>query len=1178
MNHTSLLWIPRRWRMIGVVATSSLALGALGALGACGDDGDGDRPDADAGDTADTGAEVTPDTVDETSADTADEIAPDTADTADDTSTDTADGETDVGPGTYQVVHAWTPDGFTVRVRFNAAIDPASADTAGVFALTASDGATVSVTDVITTGPDVLIDLDPGLAGDKTWDLTISGLASEDGRVLDWTGPVKATLYLNMVWHQHQPSYLDPTKDELQGPWVRKHAQKDYYDMTAMLAAYPRIHVNVNLTSSLLTQLQRYVDALGPYVDLDAETVDEAAFLAAQGGRTDPWIDLLLKDTPTPGAISELDRDRYWAGVWSMKSIAEPLRAFFPEYEALLARDGATYTQLDLALLKVWFEIAWMDPDFFQPVTIELDDGPVVVDLSDVVEKDGDTWRLAATYTDPAVPEAERLSRLEALANRLVAVQYKIMAGVFAIHRQLGWTGTAGQVEVLTTPFFHPILPLLFDTELAAVGQPADPRPDPAFSYPEDAALQIAMAVEYYTRTFGRAPRGMWPSEGAVAEEIVPALAQNGIDWIATDRQVLDRGKPGASHLFPYKVDGDTVVGNGGSDDDALMIVFRDTEISDKVGFFYQSQPPVENVADFITSVLGKAGRWGERERVLSVILDGENAWEWYSQDHDAKRFLNGLYSALESAYMERAIITVTGSELIDGHLARDVGPHAIADLEEYEDLYPGSWIGGRLDTWIGEPEENLAWSYLQTARADVEAARALLEPVLGMPVSYLDPPASGESALAWWRAWRNVLSAEGSDWFWWYGSDQTAAGGDDTPFDTIFRAQLVATYAELNTALTLEGFDPIEVPGFSPILQPAPVAMTGPFGTVPVLDGQLVPGESEWVPPGGVFYDNDTAGAIDDPRDDINRVFYGHNRLQGGRLFFGIDLKEDLFAKLGSDYQLVVYTSQGRLVDGEIVADPFNTTTKEGDLIPFSSGGPARRIAVDFAGASPIVTLEEADGAGGWSFVAAHDTDFGGPVEGGTLVELEVMLADLGMGNGDPLEFAVVAVEGGDSVDSAPNTGAQIMFADPTKLVTVIFELDVSGEQIPIDQYIAIADPPPPAGTGIPSIVGNQTVFANWTPNTVAMKDDGVAPDAAAGDGIWTLSSTFVPGAGLQYKYTIGHPGDSWGGTEEYPLTNRGYTVPTDGTRRVRVRDVFADRPDPSGAMAALTTVTVEE
>jgi len=1135
------------------------ALTLVVALGACGDDA---KP------AEDTTADVADGEGGDTLADVED-------DTVDDAGGDTVEADTTPTP-TLGVVRAWSQDGTWVKVRFDA--PPENLDVSGFTVATPND-AEATITGLTVDGATVTLAIDPALDASTPYEVTVTGVTDAEGNGLaggSWLGPVLSTVYLNLVWHQHQPSYLDPGADELQGPWVRKHATKDYFDMTALVGEYPKVHFNVNLTSSLLNQLDLYLERLEPYVDVAAGTVDESGFLAAWAGKTDPWVDLLLEDTPTIDGASEAQLGRFYADVWSCKSIAEPLRAFFPEYEALIAKDSATYTQLDLAKLKVWFELGWMDPTFLDgPVTVYSDGADVVVDLSDVVDEGDDgTYTLASGYDD--------LASLETLANRLVAENYKIMKGVFEIHRALGWDGTSGQVEVLTTPFFHPILPLLHDTDLAVEGQPADTLPDPAFQYPGDAYIQIDMAVEYYTRRFGHAPRGMWPSEGSVAEEVVPAFRDNDIDWIATDRQVLDKGMPGASHLMAYQVDVDTVVGNDGDDNDAMMIVFRDTDLSDKVGFFYQSNPPAENAADFVVEVESSAGPWGEPRRLLSVILDGENAWEWYTQDHDARQFLAGAYAGLEAAYDEGSVITVTGSEYIDGNAARDVDAHPVADLPEYEDLWPGSWIGGRFDTWIGEVEENLGWNYLKIARDDIEAAKAVLEPIIGLPESYLDPPESGDAAeTAWWNAWRAMLSAEGSDWFWWYGADQTSAGGD-APFDEIYRAQLRAMYQFMNTALSLSGQDEVEVPAFPPILQPEPAAMTGPFTKLPVLDGLLDPDDTEWTPPGGLFYDNDTAGAIDDPDDDIGRVFYGYHTFQDGRVFVGIELKEDLSEKLGTDYQLVVYTSAQTTDTSsgtpEVTTLPFNTTTAEGQTIAFTSGGPARRLAVDFSGSAPAVTLQNADGSGGWTDVTEHSIQVGGPVTGGSLLELRFLMPDLGMSLGDPLELAIVAIDGGSVIDTAPNLGTQIVFADPSKLVNVILEVDVTGDEIPIDEYVSIQDPPPPAGTGEVSIVGNQEVFANWTPNTVFMKDDGVAPDAAAGDGIWTLAFDFIPGTDLQYKYSIGHSGDGWGGTEEYPLTNRGYTVPASGARRIRIRDTFADRPDPSGTTAAGTVVTVEE
>jgi hypothetical protein len=562
------------------------------------------------------------------------------------------------------------------------------------------------------------------------------------------------------------------------------------------------------------------------------------------------------------------------------------------------------------------------------------------------------------------------------------------------------------------------------------------------------------------------------------------------------------------------------------------------------------------------------------------VILDGENAWEWYTKDHDAKQFLTLTYQGLSAAHERASIVTVTGSEYIDGNPARGVPAHPLSTFVEYEDLFPGSWIGGRLDTWIGETEENLAWVYLRTAREALESAAVTLAAVAPKPTNLLDAPDTDDAvSLPWWRAWRAIYSAEGSDWFWWYGADQTAAGGNDSPFDTIFRAQLTSAYTFANEALVAAGEAPLEVPAFPPILQPPPQPLSGPYGAAPTLDGLLTPDESEWTPPGGLQFDNDTSGAIDDPDDDIARVFFGYSNLSGGLVYLGLDFKEDLSAKLGTNFQVAIYTNHGNIEntdDGNVlIADPFNTNTEEGLVADLDSGGAARQILLDFAGAAVELSLANATGSGGWTPADATAIEFAGPAAGGSLLELKVPLSALGMKKGSPFEFIVVAREGNSATDRAPNLGSITVFADVTKLVEVVFELDATGSQIPLSEYVSIQNPPPPLGEGAASIVGNQTVFGNWTPNSVFMSDDGVAPDAVANDNIWTIGFPFPPGTDLQYKYTVGVTGASWGGTEEYPLTNRAYTVPTDGTQGVRLRDIFADRPDPSGTMAKLTTVT---
>ncbi|HTR82120.1 MAG TPA: carbohydrate-binding module family 20 domain-containing protein [Bacteroidota bacterium] len=579
------------------------------------------------------------------------------------------------------------------------------------------------------------------------------------------------TLYLNIIWHQHQPLYLDPQSDQLQGPWVRTHGTKDYYDMASILEQYPKVHYNVNLTSSLLFQLEKYyVERLRPYVDVRKDRVDTGGFFAHWRGKTDPWIDLALKPTK---AFDAADMNFLLYNVWNAFGISDVQILRFPEYKAL--RDRAAkkdaFSEQDLRDIKFWFYLAHFDPDFLEK-KIALADG-TTIDLTDLVEKRNDgKYYLRKTITEDD-------------CNRIVAEAYKVLANIIPIHKKLMYHPSTyeGQIEVATTPFYHPILPLIFDTQLARICQPNDSLPN-RFHYPQDADAQVAKAVEYYTETFGQAPFGMWPGEGSVAKEIVPIFGKNGIRWIATDAKILARSKPyNQPEYYPYAVYADH------GDSDSVVVVFRDTEISDKIGFTYQNFRGEDAADDFIKSVLRYAPKAGEPDRLLTVILDGENAWEWYRQDNDGKEFMHALYRKLSALYDTRQIISVTMTEYMQGNPKRGVAPHPISSMKKLDWLYPGSWINANFDTWIGEDEENRAWNYLLVAREDLGKSG------LPQPDPKSPEPREGTKKYLAYKAWEEMYAAEGSDWFWWYGTDQTAPAGDK-PFDIAYITHLKNIYA----------------------------------------------------------------------------------------------------------------------------------------------------------------------------------------------------------------------------------------------------------------------------------------------------------------------------------------------------------------------------------------------
>ena len=1077
-------------------------------------------------------------------------------------------GPDETGP---EVVSAFSADGVTVTVRFSEAIDPVTGGDAGNYTIKGSDNTIIGVSAASVDGRFAKLELtNPGdVDPELTYTCFVTDVDDLAGNPLDPTknkSLIRRTVYINIIWHQHQPLYYDAARDEMSGPWVRKHATKDYFDMAAIVGEYPDVHLNINLTSVLLTQLELYNERLLPFVDKVNNTVDAAAFLAQWKGHTDPFIDLLLEETPSPQTASEKQIGLLYDDPWATVSTSDATMVRWPEYIELREKNPKQLTQQDFLKLKIFFELAWFDPDFIKgPVPLPTG---VTVDLSDlVVAHDNGTFTLA----QPAS---------EAMANRLVAENAKIIEAVIPIHQELmyNWQDKTGQIEITMTPFFHPILPLIVNTDLAKVALPFDPVPSPAFAFAEDAEAQVLKAVASYESIFGIPPQGVWCGEGSVAEEVVAVLQSSGLRWTATDQQVLSASTPGGQkHWHPYRIDADTVVGDGGSHDDEMVIVFRDTQMSNDIGFKYQTFWGPDAADSLIGNVLAQAPPFGGKDRLITLIVDGENAWEEYKLEHDGKGFHHALYGGLSESFQVGEIVSVTMAEYIDGNPARAVPPHPISEQKELEPLWAGSWIDATYSIWIGEAEENLAWQYLLQTRTDLEKS--------GLPRPNPAAPAPADpSSKAWfiWAAWESIYAAEGSDWFWWYGADMTTPANDDTPFDKGFRAHLTSMYKFMNTALEMQGSPTLVVPDFKPIIQAQPQPPSGPFsaGKEPILDGSLVPNEAEWTDEGGFFFDNDS-GAQANQDDDIALVYYGYT---AERLYIGVAANDDLGDKLSSSYEIAVYFGHKHIVDpatGVTEQDPANANSRHGSPLAFSTGGAAREIRFDLATGALNPQLSVADGSGGWTVVSSNAVE-ASPLAGtNKLIELSVPWVDLNQSLTDPLEVQVVATRDGADIDLAPSLGPKIVFDDSTNVVFVTFECDVTGNKVAVDTYTTLGELPPPAGKGIVYISGNHDKLLQWIPNKVAMLDDGLPPDAVAGDGIWSILVPLPPGTILRYKYTIGLPKDEgkWYGTEEFPLTERGLDVTKDpNMKHMTVSDVFADRPQPTGTQGKLTVITISE
>ncbi len=583
------------------------------------------------------------------------------------------------------------------------------------------------------------------------------------------------TIYLALVFHQHQPFYVDNGKDFLLAPWVRTHATKDYYRIPRMVQKHPNVHITINLTPSLLIQMEKfYLDRIDPFVDTRSLKFKVKSYFRKNGFKTDALFDLLVKpaDRFTNEDLKYLYRD-----AWSALSINEVVRKRFPELNSLYGefvsarnQNKLIKTQQKIRELKFWFSFANIDLDFIDG-PVKLVDG-TVCDLSDLVEMHSDH----KYYLRHKITEKD--------CQRLGVEIYRIISNIVPIHKKMQYhvANNAGQVELTTTPFSHPILPLLCNSNIGKICMPHIPFPE-EFIYPEDAEEHIRLGINSHKKAFGENPLGLWPSEGSVSQGLIPIIARHGIQWIATDQQILrNSSNRYLSHLTPYKIK---------SGDSELSVFFRDTELSDRVSFKYQHLHGEEAADDFIKYILSLASKEKRGDKLINVIMDGENAWEWYHHDPEAREFFTALYRKLEKLHATRQIITVTPSEYIFGNPKRNVPSHPVNQLPHLDYLAPGSWIHGDFSKWIGNDAKNRAWEYLLKAREDLEKVN----------LPRFNKPAKPKTKQ-WFaqKAWEEIYFAEGSDWFWWSGEDQESPV-NKKPFDELFFQHLKLAYEYSNKA-----------------------------------------------------------------------------------------------------------------------------------------------------------------------------------------------------------------------------------------------------------------------------------------------------------------------------------------------------------------------------------------
>jgi len=520
-----------------------------------------------------------------------------------------------------------------------------------------------------------------------------------------------------LLWHMHQPFYKNPYTQKNELPWVRLHGLKDYYGMVALLEDFPRVKATYNLVPCLLTQLEGYCrgerDIFQDIFIKDAQLlqIEEIHFLVRHFFSANPR-----------NLIYPWPRYRY---LYEKKSRQQT--SGFTPWEKI-------FNTSELRDLQVWFQLCHFDE----------------------IYKTGDA------RVKELIKKGENFTETD--KKQLEEAEMELLAKIIPVYKKFS---DSGQVELSTTPYYHPILPLLVNPQEGRIANPGLPGYDLHFNWREDAVFQLESALDYMEKTFGKRPGGIWPAEGSLSMEVLKILDNMNIQWTASDELNLSRSlgipidrdrqsiliDPGVLYK-PYAVK------DSGMD---IKIFFRDRYLSDLIGFHYQETPYEKAAADLVDRIKRSGMKVpGDHDIVVPIILDGENAWEYYP--NNGRDFLKEFFRLVME---DDALETVTFSEALD----MGIEPGVISRLS------PGSWVDGNFDTWIGDEEDRKAWELLEQTKKAVEKE----EQQTGL---------SEEQKKA---ARQYISIAQGSDWFWWFGKENYTP--DLHIFDNLFRKNLQKVY-----------------------------------------------------------------------------------------------------------------------------------------------------------------------------------------------------------------------------------------------------------------------------------------------------------------------------------------------------------------------------------------------
>ena len=528
-------------------------------------------------------------------------------------------------------------------------------------------------------------------------------------------------LSIAFIWHMHQPIYKSEPEGLYLMPWVRLRAIKDYLDMLFVMDKFKGLKLNFNLVPMLISSIYDY-------------------------GYNDAH-DIFSRLTTTP--VEELTDDEkefilnHFFDV-NYQNMILP----YPEYKKLYDKRFQSpdvsihdFSPQEYADIMSWFNLVWFDPMWRE--------NPEIKSLFE--KKNGE-------FT-----QADR--------EKIIKLQRDLIKKIIPAYKKYQ---EDGKIEISTSPYYHPILPLLLDMDDAKVANPNAQYPEINSDMSSDARLNVEIALDTFEDIFGIRPSGIWPSEQCISEKTLQLFQNLGVRWTISDEGILEQALKkefvrdfrgyledpyDLCHSYTYNYE-----------DKKIDLLFRDAVIPNLIGFEYPHHDPVKAANDLYDRIKTRQKKLlssPDEKHILTIAMDGENCWENYP--NDGHEFLETLYKLiLEDDDLE----TVRVSDYLD----------EIDKLENrknsfvLETIKPGSWINRDFLLWIGEPTKNLAWTYMDNARCAL--------------IDYQQKYPEDENLEA---AWQELLISQSSDWYWWYGEPNDS--GQDDIFDHLFREHLKNIY-----------------------------------------------------------------------------------------------------------------------------------------------------------------------------------------------------------------------------------------------------------------------------------------------------------------------------------------------------------------------------------------------